>query len=239
MREHRVVRVHALCSELGVSAATVRRDLEILEEQGQVRRVHGGAVSVDSMLDEPLFDDKASLSTKEKFAIARKALDYIQPDDTIFLDGGSTVLGLAHLLRDRSNLTVVTNSLRAAQELSGHGPRLLLIGGELRRRSQTLVGPMARHLLEEVYLDKAFMGTIGLSLENGLTTTDPNEAYPKQLVLEHAREVILLADSSKYGKVSFAKAGRLDQVQVLITDAALPRKAVNDLRKRGIRVVRA
>ena len=181
------VRVEELSRELEVSPATIRRDLEALERAGRIRRVHGGAISVESRLDEPLFDDKTSLSAKEKEAIAREAFGLIADGDTIYLDGGSTVLELARLVRVRADVTVVTNSLRAAMELSGHGPRLILVGGELRRLSQTVVGVLTRAMLEQLHLDKAFMGTIGLTVEDGMTTTDPQEAFTKQLVMEHSR----------------------------------------------------
>jgi DeoR/GlpR family transcriptional regulator of sugar metabolism len=154
------------------------------------------------------------------------------------LDGGSTVLELARLLRDRSNLTVVTNSLRAAVELSGRGPRLIVIGGELRRLSQTTVGPLTRFTIRELHVDEAFMGTMGLSLEEGLTTTDPSEAYTKELVMEHAREVVLLADSSKVGKISFSCSGQLAKVRILVTDTRMDRRFSRELRKRGVKVVR-
>jgi DeoR/GlpR family transcriptional regulator of sugar metabolism len=239
LRQNRVVRVEDLCRELHASPATVRRDLARLEELGEIQRVHGGAVSVDSRMDEPLFDDKASMSTKEKQRIARAALDYVAADDTIYLDGGSTVLEFARLLRDRTNITVVTNSLRAAHELAGRGPRLILIGGELRRLSQTMVGPLTRLTLAELHVDKAFMGTIGLTLKEGLTTTDPSEAYTKELVMSQARQVILLADSSKIGKVSFARTGRLDRVHVLITDKRVDKNFAKELIKKRIRIVRA
>src|SRR5579859_628788 len=193
IRERGVIRLEDLCRELGVSPATVRRDLDQLERRGSIRRVHGGAVSVETRLEEPLFDDKTSIAAREKRRISEAALAYIEPGDTIYLDGGSTVLELARLLRERSNLTVVTNSLRAAHELAGRGPRLILIGGELRRLSQTLVGPLTRCILQELHVDKAFMGTIGLALKEGLTTTDPSEAFTKEFVMGRARQVILLA----------------------------------------------
>ena len=238
LRIDHVVGVEELCRELRVSAATVRRDLGQLESLGEVRRVHGGAVGTGSRLEEPLFDDKTSIAAREKQRIAQAALKFIKPNDTIFLDGGSTVLELARLVRERSNLTVVTNSLRAAIELAAQGPRVILIGGEFRRLSQTLVGPLTRLTLDEVHVDKAFMGTIGLTLEEGLTTTDPSEAYTKELVMHHARQVILLADHSKVGKVSFACAGQLGKVQVLITDKQVDRKFASQLRKNGVEVVR-
>jgi DeoR family transcriptional regulator, fructose operon transcriptional repressor len=238
IREQRVVRLEDVCAQLGVSPATVRRDLDELERGGVVRRVHGGAVSVESRLDEePLFADKTAIAAREKHRIATAALAYVQPGDTIYLDGGSTVLELARLLRERTNLTVVTNSLQAAHELAGHGPRLILIGGELRRRSQALVGPLTRLVLQELHLDKAFMGTIGFAPKEGLTTTDPSEAFTKEMVIGQARQIIVLADSSKAGKVSFASAGRWDRVHVLITDK--PLDFIKELARKGIKVIQA
>jgi len=239
VRERRAVRVDELCTALGVSPATIRRDLEQIERVGSIRRVHGGAVSVESRLDEPLFDDKTVIAAREKLAIAQAALERIDAGDTIYLDGGSTVLELARMIRDAfTELTVVTNSLRAAIELSGRGPRVILIGGELRRRSQTLVGPLTRQTIEHLHFDKAFMGTIGLTPDEGMTTTDPGEAYTKELAISRATTVILLAHGGKIGRVSFAGAGRLEQIQTLITDQRAPEDLLMEIEERGIEVVR-
>jgi DeoR/GlpR family transcriptional regulator of sugar metabolism len=239
LSQNRVVRVEELTEQLGVSSATIRRDLGELEKLGELRRVYGGAVSTGGRLDEPLFDDKTAVAATQKRRIAGAAAKLVKPNDTIYLDGGSTVLELARLLKDRSNINIVTNSLRAAVELAGRGPRLILVGGELRRLAQTTVGPLTRFLIQELHVDKAFMGTIGLSLEEGLTTTDPTEAYTKELVMEHSREVILLADSSKAHKVSFTRAGDLEKIRVLITDEQFDKKFAKALNKRGVEVVRA
>ncbi|MFZ4398299.1 MAG: DeoR/GlpR family DNA-binding transcription regulator, partial [Kiritimatiellia bacterium] len=185
----RIVRVEELSAELGVSAATVRRDLQSLEVNGALQRVHGGAVAAERRIDEPGFDDKTAIAAGEKQRIAEAAMRLIQPRNSIFLDGGSTVLALARLLRKRTDITVVTNSLRVAVELAGGGPPLIVIGGELRRLSQTFVGPMTRHQLDHLHLDHAFMGTMGLTPEAGLTTTDPLESYTKALVMQHAGQV--------------------------------------------------
>ena len=128
--------------------------------------------------------------------------------------------------------------LRAALELAGTGPRLIVVGGELRRLSQTLVGPLTRHMLQELRIDKAFMGTIGLTVKEGPTTTDPDEAYTKEQVMARAGQVILLADSGKVGTVSFTRAGRLEDIDVLITDNEVDRKFTKRLGKLGIDVVR-
>ena len=235
VRQRNAVRVDELCEALSVSPATIRRDLEILEGEGAVRRVHGGAVDGQARLDEPLFDDKTGLAGEEKIRIARQAYARIREGDTIYLDGGSTILELARLLRDRGDITVVTNSLRAATELAASGPRLILLGGEFRRRSQTVVGTLTRSLLETIYLDIAFMGTIGVT-EEGLTTTDPNEAYTKQLVMTRAQQVVLLADSTKIGKVSFAHAGNPADIAVMITDGGADPHFLKAMKKIGVTV---
>jgi DeoR/GlpR family transcriptional regulator of sugar metabolism len=131
----------------------------------------------------------------------------------------------------------VTNSLPAIVELAGQGPRLVVVGGELRPLSQALVGPLSAPVLDELYVDRAFMGTFSLSLEAGLTTTDPAEAFTKERVLSRAREVVLLADRSKFGTRSFAHAGRLEQVDVVITDAVLGAEMGGVFADAGVRVL--
>ena len=232
-------RLEELSTALGVSQATVRRDLEALASTGRVRRVHGGAVAVDQRLDEPHFDVKAVVAAAEKQRIAARAVELLRPDDTVYLDSGSTVLGVARLLHGWSRLTVVTNSLPAAAELVGRGPRLIVIGGELRATSRALVGPLTRLLLAELHVDRALMGTFALSLDGGPTTTDPSEAYTKQLVMSRAREVILLADSTKMGMHSFVGAGSLDDVDILVTDRGIDDRLARTLKRRGVRVVTA
>ena len=167
------------------------------------------------------FEDKTALAAEAKQAIAQRASELIQGTEAIFLDGGSTVLALAHLLHDRSGLTVVTNSLRVASALAGRGPRLLIVGGELRRLSQTFVGSLTEPIIDQLHFDIAFMGTMGLSVDYGLTTTDPAEAFTKKLVMRRAAKTVLLTDSSKIGKVAFAQAGALEDIDVLITDRGL------------------
>lgn len=236
VREDGVVRVEDLRKNLNVSVATIRRDLEILEEEGKVKRVHGGAVSMESRLEESVFDDKTNQSSRQKKRIADEALKLVGHEESVFLDGGSTTLFMARLLKQRTDITVVTNSLRAVQELSDSGPRVIFTGGELRRISQTMVGPLSSAVLEQIRVDKAFMGTMGFCLKNGITTTDPNEAYVKRQIAEHASQVILLADSTKAEKVSFARVSDWDQVDILISDNNIPKDFVKTLRKRGIKV---
>jgi DeoR family fructose operon transcriptional repressor len=235
----RAVRLEELSAALGVSQATVRRDLNALAAAGRLRRVHGGAVATDQRLDEPGFDVKAGAAAEEKARIAARAVDLLSPTDTVYLDSGSTVLGVARLLHGWGRLTVVTNSLPVATELVGRGPRLIIVGGEVRATSRAIVGPLTRLLLESLHVDRAVMGTFALSLEDGLSTTDPAEAYTKQLVMDRAQEVILLADSTKAGTRSFVRAGRLEDVDVLVTDTGLDDRAARAISRRGVRVISA
>jgi DeoR/GlpR family transcriptional regulator of sugar metabolism len=186
---------------------------------------------------EARFEAKVARNAPQKQRIAARAAQMVEPDSTVFIDAGSTCLELARLLADRTDITVVTNSLPAIVELAGRAPRLVVVGGELRPLSQALVGPLTARLLEALYVDRAFMGTFSLSLDAGLTTTDPSEAFTKEQVLARAREVVLLVDGSKLGTRSFAHAGRLDQIDVVITDVEPGEEAATVFVHAGVRVV--
>ncbi|MDD5699154.1 MAG: DeoR/GlpR family DNA-binding transcription regulator [Victivallaceae bacterium] len=226
-----------LSIRLKVSEATVRRDLQSLEIQGKVRRVHGGAIRVQFPRTEPIFTEKAAFHAAEKDQIARLALEFIDDDDSIYLDGGSTVLALARKLDQRKNLTIVTNSLMAAAELMESSHRLILLGGEFRALSRTLVGPLTERIVNSLHLDKAFMGTIGFTVENGISTTDPGEAYTKELVMQRAGKVLLLVDSSKIGVSSFVVSGSIKDIDVVISDHHIPEQIVKKLNRQHVEVI--
>ena len=226
-----------LSNELQVSEATVRRDLETLEKQGIIRRVYGGAELLRKRHTEPLYEEKASLHAPEKARIAETAVKFIQEGDTIFLDGGSTVLEMARRLPNLRDLTVVTNSLMAAAELMEKNFHLILVGGAFRSLSRTLVGPLTSKILESLTISKAFLGTIGLEAERGISTTDPNEAYTKELVMKRSDKVFLLADSSKFGVSSFVFSGDSADIDVLVTDSGLSQAAQKQLKTKNIEVI--
>ena len=237
VRGQRVARVDELSESLKVSPATIRRDLKELEQHGILHRVYGGAVAIEGSLEEPLFDDKTSIAASEKEAIAEMAIQFVRPKDTIYLDGGSTVLALARRLQPFTQLTVVTNSLRVAHAFSGAGPRMILAGGEFRRLSQTLVGPLSRHVLAATNFDVAFIGTVGISFAMGLTTTDPAEAFTKELAIARARRVVLLSDSAKFGKASLVRFATAADLDVLITDRQAPAAELDSFRNADVTVI--
>ncbi|OGV52376.1 MAG: hypothetical protein A2X49_02450 [Lentisphaerae bacterium GWF2_52_8] len=237
LSDHSVKRLEDIGTGLGVSEATVRRDLIALEERGLVLRVHGGALRTRFPQTEPLFVEKASFHPAQKSQIAELALEQIQNGDTIFLDGGSTVLSLAKMLEQKRSLIVVTNSLMAAAELMESSHKLILVGGEFRPLSRTLVGPLTGQIIQSLSVDKAFLGTIGFSAEEGISTTDPNEAYTKELIMKRSRKVYVLADSSKLGTLSFARSGSLSDIHAVITDKNAPEDFLKKLRKAKIEII--
>ena len=235
LAQNRMLSVTDLARELAVSPATVRRDLQDMQQRGLLNRLHGGATIEGISRVEPLFEDKQDRHPEAKQRIALAALELISDGDRIYLDGGSTVLALARLLDRKRRLVIVSNSLMAAAELMNTEHRLILVGGEFRSLSRTLVGPLTAPLVNSLRVDLAFMGTIGFSLADGMTTTDPAEAFTKELVMQRAARVVLLADHSKFGVTSFARSGSLDDIDVLVTDAAEDNLRL-DLERRGITV---
>lgn len=207
-----------LAQKLGVSSPTIRRDIESLERRGFLTRIHGGATLRSAPRVEPLFSAKEMENREAKERIALRALGLVEDHDVIYLDGGSTVLMFARLLSRRRKLTIVTNSLMAASNLMESGHRLILVGGEFRALSRTLVGPLTEHVIKALAVGKAFMGTIGLTIEEGMTTTDVNEAFTKEQIMMRAGEVILLADHTKLGVPSFVRSGTLEDIDTLVTD---------------------
>ncbi len=236
LQHQNVLTVAELSQALEVSAATVRRDLQSMHERKILTRVRGGATLRRLARVEPVFQDKETRNRDAKQKIAEIALSLIEDHDRIYLDGGSTALILARLLNGRRDLTVVTNSLMAAEELMTSDHRLILVGGEFRALSRTLVGPLTSSIINSLHVDKAFMGTIGFTLEEGMTTTEPSEAYTKECIMRRSDQVVLLVDSSKLGTPSFARSGNLEDIDIVVTDSMAPQFQF-ELEARGLKVL--
>jgi DeoR family fructose operon transcriptional repressor len=234
--------VQELAGHYQVSDSTVRRDLKDLEEQGLLLRTHGGAVVVQQEDDnrEPSFVEKEDRFQQQKLEIAKAALTFVRDGDTIMLDSGTTTYHLAKLLKSFQKLTVVTNSVMVAQELANEKTiELLLTGGTLRPETLAMVGPFAESTLASVRFDKLFLATNGFDEQNGLTTPNMLEAATKKRMIASAQNVILLADQSKFGKVSFARFGGAEDITTLITDSGAPKDKVRAFEDAGISVVLA
>ncbi len=221
----------------GVSETTVRRDLGILEKEGILLRTHGGAAVLTSgTTAEHSYAAKFSLRLEEKKSIGRYAAELISDGDTVILDSGTTTIQIAKHLGQKRNLTIVTNGLPIANELMRKHPSLSLIvvGGIVRTFSQSTVGPQAEQLLASLNADKLFLAAEGIHPARGLSVQDPLDAKVKQAMIAAAREVIVVADSSKIGLIKMVSFMHLERVDLLITDSGVPDDFASFLAAEGI-----
>ena len=226
-----------LASEFAVSPATIRRDLQVLEDQRLLSRTHGGAVAVDVAYELPV-RYRGGQHREEKALIARRAAALLPKGPlTLGLTGGTTTHLLARILAERVDLTVVTNALNIAAELALR-PRLKLImtGGVSRTQSYELVGPIAEQTLAGLNLQVAVVGVDGIGARTGLTTHDEIEAHTNATMIRQAERVIVVADGSKVGRAQLARICPVEAVHDLVTDASADPAAVDALRAAGTTV---
>ena len=218
------MRVSDLVRELGVSDMTIRRDLEFLHGRGLVEKVHGGAAAIPgSALFEPSFAAKSALQRAEKQAIAEAAVALVDPGSAIGISAGTTTHAIARRLVDVIGLTVVTNSVPVADALyeAGRPDQTIILTGGVRTPSNALVGPFAVSALRSVHLDLAFMGVHGMDLHAGFTSPNLLEAETDRALIEAGRRRVVVADHTKWGVIGLSSIARLDQADVLISDAGL------------------
>jgi DeoR family fructose operon transcriptional repressor len=230
----KISEIAAICR---VSEATVRRDIKDLSSKGLLLKVHGGAVASRGPSPElSLLKEIPNLDIKKRIAL--KARDYINNNETIILDAGSTTYELAKLLKDKMNLTVVTNSLEIAYTLApSKGVTVNLTGGTADKAFYALYGPLACATIDKIFVDKVVLGTSGLDIFKGITDPNLPVAQMKQAMINVAKEVIIVTDSSKIGKVYFAAVAPLSVVRMIITDSDASENSVRYLREEGIEVV--
>lgn len=231
------VTVAQLCQEFDISEATARRDLETLAEQGLVQRVHGGAIPVRKAEPEHPILERSHEYGAEKTQIGRAAATLINDGETIFLGSGTTVLEVAHYL-GTNQITVITNSLPVITFLA-QKPNISLIslGGVLRDSELSFIGHITEQALAELHADKVIIGTRSISLEHGLTNDYLAETQTDRAIINIGRQVIVVADHSKWGTISTAFLAPLSIVHTLVTDSGAEREMVLAMREKGITVV--
>lgn len=239
-RNERRVEVSSLAASFGVSPETIRRDLSALEQQGILRRTHGGAVPVEEVRFEYEVAERLSRMSEEKARIAESALRFVPERGTALLDSGTTTAALAGLLPAGRELTVVTNCLPIASQLVVHpAVTVLIAGGRVRARTLAAVDDRAARFLDEFVPDVTFIAANGITVERGLTTPDPAEAAAKKAMVRSGRRVILLADHTKVGQEHFVRFAGLDEIDVFVTDSGLGDGSTRELEAAGVEVVRA
>jgi DeoR family transcriptional regulator of aga operon len=234
------VTVTQLCRQFSISPATARRDLDALAGRGKVQRVHGGVLAVHSAPPELPALERAAEQGAEKKRIALAAAALIDEGDTVFLGSGTTVAEVAACLRDRQNLTVITNSLLVVNSLADSpGISLISLGGVLRRSELSLIGHIAEQALAEVRTNKVIVGIRAIDIEQGLTNDYVQETMTDRAILRIGQQVIVVADHTKCGRISTAFVAPLTGMHVLVTDAGAPADFVAAAAEKGVRVVQA
>lgn len=217
------VRVADLAAELAVSEMTVRRDLDVLDSQDLLRKVHGGAVASHHRGDEPTSSEKARHRRTEKVAIAHAAAELVADGMTVAIGAGTTTTELARVLRGRSAVTVITNSLSVFTVLTDGdvGAAAVYLSGGVRTPSDALVGPVADTALASFRVDATFLGVHGVDVTAGLTSPNVAEAQTNRTLIEIAATLVVVADHTKFSEIGSCVFARLDQVDHLIVDDAL------------------
>jgi len=230
--------IDQLAEQLNVSAMTIRRDLSILEEEEKIIRTFGGAILNKPLIHETPFLTKEGKYSRQKREIARKAVTLIQEHSTILLDSGTTTLEIARLLKDKKNLTVVTNDIKIAAELMDSEVKVIVAGGELQNTVGALFGPLTEQILKNIHVDLFFLGAHAVHVEAGITVTTFEKASIKKLMIEAAGTTWMVADSSKFDQKSFTKVCDLSDLDGLITDDGLSSEDLEKI-KEHLKVVTA
>lgn len=237
LHQDKSVQITDLVEKFNVSIATIRRDLKELEDQQLIKRIYGGAVLVDRPTLQPFFP-RANRHKEEKARLAAAAASLIQEGETIVLDIGTTVFEIAKNIKNKQNLVVLSNSLPVLNELEAcKDIQVYSMGGQLQPAMHALTGSIAEHTLNNYFVDKAFIGVAGISIEHGLTNFNQECAQLCAATIRRARQTILVADSSKFGKTNFAIVGGLNSVHTVITDDGIPEQYRDYFEKHGIELI--
>lgn len=236
------VDILAICEMFAVSEMTARRDLNDLDRKGLLRRVHGGAIANLGRSYEPSFQTRAVKNQAAKTSIGLKAAELIYDGDSIALDVGTTTLEIVPGLRGKRNLTIVTSCLQIATKVVDQIPldidaRLILTGGIIRPRELSMIGSIPERVYQELHVDKAFIGIGGISLEVGFTEYNIEDTQIKRMLINSAREKIVVADSAKFGVTTFASVAPLTAVDKIVTDTGAPKEMVEEIRALGVEVI--
>jgi DeoR family transcriptional regulator of aga operon len=244
LRQEGAVSVDALRDKLNVSLATVRRDLQELEVRGMLRRTHGGAVPIEPLFYEAFrhdrsFQDQVGSLAEEKRRIAQAASELVSPGDTVALTAGTTTTEVVRCLHALSGITVITNTVNVAMELSNRKDiDVFVTGGHLRGDWFSLVGPAAVAAVKALFVDVLFIGVNGIDAERGLTCLNADEAEINRTMVQQARRKIAVADHSKLGVVAKWLICPNEMIEMLITDSGATEESVAPFLARGVKVLR-
>jgi DeoR family transcriptional regulator of aga operon len=232
------ISIAEICEKFSVSEATARRDMETLASEGKIQRVHGGAIALTQTPPELPILQRQNEQPQEKLRIGQAAAALVQEGETVFLGSGTTVLEAARCLRGRRNLTVITNSLPVVNAMAGaEGITVICLGGMLRESEFSFIGHITEQSLAEVRADKVLIGTRAISLEHGLTHEYLPETMTDRAILNAGKEIIVLADHSKFGRAGTVLLAPIERIHTIVTDQETPNEFIEAVRRNGIKVI--
>ncbi|WP_374055786.1 DeoR/GlpR family DNA-binding transcription regulator [Rossellomorea sp. FM04394] len=218
LKEKKVLKHAELTEELGISIDTLRRDLNILSENREIEKIYGGIKLVEDDFGESAMADRMVSRLEEKENIARLCNEQIQEGDCIYIDSGSTTYQLAKAIKNRKNLTVVTNSLPVITELINSEVELIIIGGKIRRHESSVVAYDYIFNFDELNIVKAFICASGITTERGISDYNLEEAVTRKKIIELSKEVYVAADHTKFGKEVTVRIAPLEKIDYIVTD---------------------
>ena len=232
------VYVSKLSEKFNVTEETIRRDLEKLELEGIVTRSYGGAIlNVEKTNEDIPFYKRSKTNIENKQYIANKAMDFIKEGSTIIADCSSTVLEVLKLIKNRNDITVITNSVEVLQELNQSELNIISTGGAVKQRSLSLQGPITKNTIKKYNVDIAFISCKGIDIEKGILDSNEAEAEIKRIMIEQANKVILLVDHTKFDKTSFVKLFNFENVDYIITDEEPGEEWINLFHSSDIEII--
>jgi DeoR family transcriptional regulator of aga operon len=231
------VAVSELSKKFNVSEVTIRNDLSHLEKKGLLIKTRGGGLKAQRVGIDQQLNEKAKINSKDKQAIGKRAAEIINDNDTVIIDSGTTTVEVVKNIGRINNLTVITNALNIASQLIRDEIKVILLGGVLRSSSLSLTGPIGENNIKNFYCDKCFLGVDGIDSQTGIYTPNLEEAHLNRLMIEASKEVIIVTDSSKFKRKSFAHIAPISKVNIIITDSKIPEDELKNLHSMGIKVI--
>jgi DeoR family transcriptional regulator, fructose operon transcriptional repressor len=227
----KVLKMTELTEELDISVDTLRRDINILAKQGKVEKIYGGIKLIESKLGESSIDERMVNHLEEKESIAQICSEMINDGDCIYIDSGSTTFQIAKYIKQKRNLTVVTNSIPVVVELMNSDVELIIIGGKIRKHERSVVTFEYLFNFNELNILKAFICTSGITLEKGISDYNLEEALTRKKIIELSKEVYVAADSTKFGKDVTVGIAPFDKIDYMITDHNLNKDYIDQFKK--------
>lgn len=231
-------RVDELSKMFGVSVITIRRDLEILEHQGQLEKTHGGAIGRTLITDFPGYAVKRRENKPEKVAIGRAAAALIEPEETVFIGAGTTAAQVLLALKDVRKLRIVTNNLSAVAQLHDSALEVIVLGGLYEQHEGCTVGEFQDEMIDKIWVSKVVIGVDGISFKNGLSSPNIQESSIAKKIMAHTEgKIIVVTDHTKVGRRSNFTFATMSDIHVLVTDDGIDPNLVTEIEKTGVEVI--